>query len=241
MLLDQRAVVPDAGQRVGLGAQLDGAVRLGVLQRDRDVAGEELDQLELLVAEARLGAEALDAQHALDAGRALRSGATISAPACGPRSAKWAHARVGQLVLDQLRLAGAHDVAAHALCRQRHRRQGTRRRERPGRRSAAVAPSAASWTSTQMLSTWTSVARRSAISSSSVLRVQRRQDRLGDAQQLALVVDLAGERLGLGAQLLGGVGVGHRLRGDRGVDLEQAQVVGAELVQARAWPARSRR
>ena len=36
-LLGQRAVVPQAGQRVGLGAQLDRAVRRGVAQRDRDV------------------------------------------------------------------------------------------------------------------------------------------------------------------------------------------------------------
>ncbi len=33
-------------------------------------------------------------------------------------------------------------------------------------------------------------------------------------------------------QLLGCVGVGHCLGGDRGVDLEQTQVVGAELVQS---------
>ena len=36
-LLRQRAVVPQARQRVGLGAQLDGAMRGRVAQRDRDV------------------------------------------------------------------------------------------------------------------------------------------------------------------------------------------------------------
>ena len=55
--------------------------------------------------------------------------------------------------------------------------------------------------------------------------VERRQDRLGDLEQLALAAQLALERRRLLAQALGRVGVGHRLGGEAGVDHEQAQVV----------------
>ena len=48
------AVVAQAGQRVEVGPDLDGAVRLGVLQGDRGLAGEQLGQLELVGAERRL-------------------------------------------------------------------------------------------------------------------------------------------------------------------------------------------
>ena len=51
-------------------------------------------------------------------------------------------------------------------------------------------------------------------------------------EQLALAADLLLERGRLLAQALGRVGVGHRLRGEARVDLEEAQVVGAELAQA---------
>ena len=62
--------------------------------------------------------------------------------------------------------------------------------------------------------------------------IERRQDRLGDLQQLALAAQLALERGRLLAQALGRVGVGHRLGGEARVDDEQAQVVVAELVEA---------
>ncbi len=62
--------------------------------------------------------------------------------------------------------------------------------------------------------------------------VEGREDRLGDLQELALAADLALERGPLLAQLLGGVGVGHRLRRERGVDDEQPQVVIGELVES---------
>ena len=56
-------------------------------------------------------------------------------------------------------------------------------------------------------------------------RVERGEDRLGDLKQLALAAQLALERLRLRAEPFGGVGVGHRLGGEAGVDLEQPQVV----------------
>ena len=46
----ERAVVAQAGQRVLLGPHPDLAVGLGVLERDRRLAGEELGELELVVA-----------------------------------------------------------------------------------------------------------------------------------------------------------------------------------------------
>ena len=44
----ERAVVEQAGQVVGLGADLDRPVDLGVLEGDRDLRREQLDELELV-------------------------------------------------------------------------------------------------------------------------------------------------------------------------------------------------
>ncbi len=62
-------------------------------------------------------------------------------------------------------------------------------------------------------------------------RVEGRQDRLGDLEQLALVAELALEDGRLLAQALGRVGVDEGLGREAGVDLEEAKVVVAELVQ----------
>ena len=82
-----------------------------------------------------------------------------------------------------------------------------------------------------MLSTGTRPARRRDDLVQDDVRVERGEDRLGHAQQLALAAELALERRRLLSELLGGVGVGHRLGGQRGVDLEQSQVVARELVE----------
>ena len=63
-------------------------------------------------------------------------------------------------------------------------------------------------------------------------RVERGQDRLGDLEELALVAELPLEGGRALAQQLGRVGVDERLGGEAGVDLEQAQVVVGELVEA---------
>ena len=61
----ERSVVAQAGQRVLLGTDADLAVGLGVLHRDRGLAGEQLGQLELVVGEVRLGlAHPADVQRA---------------------------------------------------------------------------------------------------------------------------------------------------------------------------------
>ena len=46
----ERALVLEAGERVGLGADLDRLVGQRVHEGDRDVTGEQLDELELLLA-----------------------------------------------------------------------------------------------------------------------------------------------------------------------------------------------
>ena len=63
------------------------------------------------------------------------------------------------------------------------------------------------------------------------VRIEGREDRLGDLEEIALAPELALEGSRLGAQLLGRIGVRHRLGGETRVDHEQAQVVVAELVE----------
>ena len=60
----ERAVVQEAGQVVGPGADLDRVVCLRVLQCDRHLRREQLDQLELGLVEAVVDAEPLQRQHA---------------------------------------------------------------------------------------------------------------------------------------------------------------------------------
>jgi hypothetical protein len=61
-LVLERRVVEQPGQAVGLGADLDRPIDLGVLERDRDLGGEQLDQVELLGREGVAEAEALHRQ-----------------------------------------------------------------------------------------------------------------------------------------------------------------------------------
>ena len=73
------------GQVVRLGPDLDRAVDLGVLEGDRDLGGEQLDQLELVLRVAVLAAEPLERQ---DAGRRRRgrgAGRTIRLPSTARR------------------------------------------------------------------------------------------------------------------------------------------------------------
>ena len=60
----ERAVVEQPGQVVGPGADLDRLEDLRVLERDRHLRREELDELELLARERIADAEPLDRQHA---------------------------------------------------------------------------------------------------------------------------------------------------------------------------------
>ena len=83
----ERAVVQQPGQVVGLGPDLDRLVDLGVLERDRHLGGEQLDELELVLRVAVLEAEPLERQ---DAGRALAAAQrdAIRLPSTAP-SRKW--------------------------------------------------------------------------------------------------------------------------------------------------------
>ena len=98
--------------------------------------------------------------------------------------------------------------------------------------SGVSRPVAGSTTSMAMLSQAMRPPSRSVMLSRTIAPVERRQDRLGDLEQLALAADLAFERGALLAQPLGRVGVGHRLGREAGVDHEQPQVVVGELVEA---------
>ena len=60
----ERAVVEQAGEVVGPGPDLDRLEDLGVLERDRDLRREQLDELELLGREDVADAEPLDRQDA---------------------------------------------------------------------------------------------------------------------------------------------------------------------------------
>ncbi len=61
--------------------------------------------------------------------------------------------------------------------------------------------------------------------------IERGEDRLGRAHELALRLQLSSEELRLGSQELGGIGIRHRLGCHRRVDLEVPQVVPRELVE----------
>ena len=61
-LLSEGAVVQQAGQDVGLGAPTDREVDLGVLERDRRLGGEQLDELELVLGEDPALADPLQRQ-----------------------------------------------------------------------------------------------------------------------------------------------------------------------------------
>ena len=66
----ERAVVAQAGQRVVLRPDRDGAVDLGVLEGEGGLAAEELDQLELVLVEIGLGpAHPAEVQRADDLAR----------------------------------------------------------------------------------------------------------------------------------------------------------------------------
>ena len=60
------AVVVEAGERVGLRLVLEAGADLGVVERERGRVGEARGELELLVAERGLLAEAVDVERALD-------------------------------------------------------------------------------------------------------------------------------------------------------------------------------
>ena len=97
-------VVEKAGQAVRLGADLDGAVHLGVLQGDRHLRREQLHEVELLGRERVPDAEPLHRQDPDRAGSAAQrhdDEAAISGRVVDPVGhAEMIDARVAPLVLD---------------------------------------------------------------------------------------------------------------------------------------------
>ncbi len=113
-VLGHRTVIPETGQRIGLRAQLDGTMDGGVAQRDRDVPGEQLDEIELGITKASVGAQTLDGQHALDTLAAAQRG-DDQRSRLRPNRCEMSHPLVGHLVLDELCRACPQDMTADAL------------------------------------------------------------------------------------------------------------------------------
>ncbi len=226
----ERARVEEAGDLVGLGLDLLDPERGRVAERDRDLAREQLDQLEVVLVESILGPEAFHRDHAQ---RAVRTSERDADEAPFQRSGRreLAHPGVSQLVADQLRLAmGEHPCREPSLAGLRRLEVGGRvhapgedRPERPGLR-------------VQQLDRHRVQPDKGAEPVGHLLqdrpRVERSEDRLGDRQQRPLAGQPPLKLRGLGPQALGGLGVRHCLGGQAGVDDEEAQVVVRELLQA---------
>ncbi len=233
-LVLERRVVQEPGQAVGLGADLDGPVDLGVLERDRDLGREQLDQVELLRREGVADAEAL---HRQDADRARPTAqrhddeAAVHRRIVRVRAAEMVDPRVVSLVVDVDRLVVVHDPrrdAGLARLPWLHVVIGVDAARGQRRLSSPVTGSR---TSIATLSHAMSPPRRSVMPSrtarpSSVVRID--SVIWSSARWLS---ELLLERGRLLAQPLGGVGVGHRLGGEARIDHQEAKVVIAELVE----------
>ena len=105
----ERPVVEQPGEIVRPRADLDGPVDLGVVERDRDLRGEQLDELELLDVEAvARGRVARVSARPLTPSRP-RSGTTIRLPSTGPVESNWSTRGSAQLVDHELRLVVLED------------------------------------------------------------------------------------------------------------------------------------
>ena len=111
----ERAVVQEAGQVVGLGADLDRAVDLGVLEGDRDLGGEQLDELELLLACSDGSSPSRSSVRTPVAPSRPRSGTQIRLPSIGPASRNWRTRGSLPLVEDEGRLVVGDDPGREAL------------------------------------------------------------------------------------------------------------------------------
>ena len=109
----ERAVVEQPGQVVGSGADLDGLEDLGVLERDRDLRGEQLDELELLGRERVRLAQPLDRQHADGAAAAAQRDDDEAALDRAELVAEVVDPRIGLLVADEDRLVVLEHPGRH--------------------------------------------------------------------------------------------------------------------------------
>ena len=210
----------------------DGEVDLGVLEGDRGLGGEQLHQLELVVAEHAALAEPLERQHA-DRAVAPRRGTQTMLPWTGPvggwriRSSSYSSTiRTGslcsrtQVAMPGLagvpRLEVVLGVDAAGDDRREQPRQLVDELDRDVVRADEVAEAVGDRPEEHR-------------------RVERRQDRLGDLEELALAADLLLEGGRLLAQALRRVrarqvdlGVLERDRGLGGEQLGQLELVVAE-------------
>ena len=227
----ERAVVPEARQRVVRGLGDHGAVCLGVAERDRRLGREELDQLELVPREVRLDAAharhveradhlARDEQRADDhrfrllgrAGDLDRAGVHVGVVgqdrlAVADRPARDADIQRALVGHDQLREPvpgddGPPDPGHPVHAVDRQRVVGHDRLERV----------------------------RDHLENAR--RVQRRQQALVDLQQPALALQAVGKLLPLPVHLVERLGVDHGLGGEPGEDLQGPLVVLTEPVDA---------
>ena len=222
-------MVEQAGQAVRARPDLDGLEDLGVLEGDRDLGGEQLDELELVERERVALAQSLDREHA-DGAAAIAQRHDDEAAVVWIPVDTMVDSRVGGLVADINRLVVLDDPGRHAGLARLPWLQGEipidavtgQRAEQSGRRiddldRDVVAGDQAAQPLGDALEDGP--------------RVERGEDRLGDLEELALTAQLALQGQALVAEALGGIGVGHRLGGEAGVDHEEAQVVVAELVE----------
>ena len=195
----ERAVVEEAGQVVGLGADLDRPMDLRVLERDRDLRGEELDELELLLAVARARGRA-----ARGSGRRSRR----RGRAAGRRSGCRRRGPVAELV--DPRVAALVERRAPARCGRRPRSRG------PPRRAATAPCTRSAWMPLAVSGRRRPVVAVEDLDREVVVadevrqalgdlvedraRLEGRQDRLGDLEQRPLVGELPAEGVGLGAE-----------------------------------------
>ena len=161
-------VVEQAGQVVGLGADLDRPEDLRVLQRDRDLRREQLDQLELVRGERVVRRRAARSSRTPIAPSRPRSGTTIRLPSWALDRAELVDARVGPLVRRCRSARCARRPRSRCRSRRAPRARGTPWRGRRARSAASAGRSPGPATSIAMLSQATSAPRRSVMLSRTI-------------------------------------------------------------------------
>ena len=229
----ERAVVPEPRQRVVLGLDLDLVVRLRVAERDRRLGGEELRELELVLAVVGLvaahpadveGAQHLALRHERDDDHRLR---------LERRARDLDRAIVEMGIVGEHRLAmvdrpARQPSAERSLVAEDQLREAIAGDDRAANASLLVDP----------------IDRERVVRDHGLQgvrdhledarRVEGRQEPLVDRHQPALADELVLELHLLRAELLQALGVDERLRGGTGEDAEGGLVVRPEPVPTQA-------
>lgn len=224
-------VVEQAGQVVGLRPDLDRPEHLRVLEGDRDLRREQLHEVELLGGERVAHPEALDGEDADGPGSTAQRD-DDQAPVHGAivGIAEVVDPLVVAFVLDIDRLVVFDDPGGDPGLTGLPRLEVVLGVDPPGRQRGEQAAARVHHLDGDVVAgDEPAEAVRDALEDRP--SIERREDRLGDADELALAAQLTFERSRLLAQALGRVGVGHRLGRKAGIDHEEAQIVVAELAQ----------